>query len=222
MQVHTQTQQDTTLLCSYTHTLESHVNDTPKRHDMTWPIIRTAVRCLLALSEWSPWKGEWRSAISAIRWKALTRKGQKKGFVCIKLWPHNGQFFSGINFFRMKRHYDNGLWLLKVQPIWCLKCFWYFFFSFWPIPQSYECVSVDKSGLRCGWTCGNWQYILYVQVLTINTHLISEKSIYIHIRLSGIRGYVWTFWAQWPIGDITTWHRGDRFVHFYSWRNMTK
>lgn len=100
MQPHadTHTHKDMVLLCLHTHTLNSHVNDTPKRHDMTWPIIRTAVRCLLALSEWSPWKGEWRSAISAIRWKALTRQGQKKGFVCIKLWIHNGQFFSGINF----------------------------------------------------------------------------------------------------------------------------
>jgi len=52
-------------------TLHIERNDKPDGRGMTWPIASTAARCLLALSEWCPWKAEWRRIISATIVNAL-------------------------------------------------------------------------------------------------------------------------------------------------------
>lgn len=70
-------------VCTLTHTRQ--LNDTPSGHGVTWPITGMAVRCLLALSEWNPWKGKWRRTISAIRRKCLDMAGAEEGACMYKI-----------------------------------------------------------------------------------------------------------------------------------------
>lgn len=35
-------------------------------------------------------------------------RGRGRGPACVKLWPHNGPFFRGVQFFTIRPHYNNG------------------------------------------------------------------------------------------------------------------